>query len=122
MSDEEVISVPLLAPSAGTPEVIDTDMGRLVIRGVFRTTKDEVICGGEVTKGKLVIPSYAHHLRAGELLEDVEILTLKVGPQDTKEVQEGSMCGMSYKPGSKSDVQEGDHFEFFTRVTKQRAL
>ena len=104
------------------PEVIDTDMGRLVIRGVFRTTKDEVICGGEVTKGKLVIPSYAHHLRAGELLEDVEILTLKVGPQDTKEVQEGSMCGMSYKPGSKSDVQEGDHFEFFTRVTKQRAL
>lgn len=104
------------------PEVIDTDMGRLVIRGVFRTTKDEVICGGEVTKGKLVIPSYAHHLRAGELLEDVEILTLKVGPQDTKEVQEGNMCGMSYKPGSKSDVQEGDHFEFFTRVTKQRAL
>lgn len=104
------------------PEIVDTETGRLVIRGVFRTTKDEIICGGEVTKGKLVVPALAHHIRSGEHLEDVEILTLKVGPQEAKEVSEGSMCGMSYKPGSKSDVQEGDHFEFFTRVIKERTL
>ena len=105
-----------------SPEVIDTETGRLVIRGVFRTTKDEIICGGEVTKGKLVVPAFAHHIRSGEHLEDVEILSLKVGPQEAKEVSEGSMCGMSYKPGSKNDVQEGDHFEFFTRVIKERTL
>lgn len=103
-------------------EVVDTDTGRLIIRGVFRTTKDEVICGGEVTKGKLVVPALARHMRGGEHLEDVEILTLKVGPTDTKEVQEGNMCGMSYRPSGKSDTQEGDHFEFFTRVIKQRTL
>lgn len=104
------------------PEVIDTDTGRLIIRGIFRTTKDEVICGGEVTKGKLVIPAFARHMRDGNHLEDVEILTLKVGPQDTKEVLEGNMCGMSYRPDGKADVQEGDHFEFFTRSIKQRTL
>lgn len=105
-----------------SPEVIDTETGRLIIRGIFRTTKDEVICGGEVTKGKLVIPALARHIRGGEELETVEILTLKVGPQDTKEVHEGSMCGMSYKPSDKPDIEEGDHFEFFTREVKQRTL
>ncbi len=104
------------------PEVVDTDTGRLVIRGVFRTSKDEVICGGEVTKGKLTIPSLARHMRDGKEVETVEILTLKRGPQETKEVQEGEMCGMSYKPAEKPDVTEGDHFEFFTREVKERTL
>jgi len=104
------------------PEVIDTETGRLIIRGIFRTTKDEVICGGEVTKGKAVIPAFAHHLRAGELLEDVEIVSLKVGPTETKEVQEGNMCGMSYKTTGKADIQEGDHFEFYIRSIKERTL
>lgn len=104
------------------PEVIDTDTGKLVIRGIFRTTKSEIICGGEVLKGKLTLPSLARHMRDSEHLEDVEILTLKIGPQDVKEVLSGNMCGMSYKPGSKSDIKEGDHFEFFTREVKQRTL
>lgn len=105
------------------PEVIvDTDTGRLIIRGVFRTTANEVICGGEVTKGKLTIPSLAHHLRDGLELETVEILTLKSGPQDAKEVPQGEMCGMSYKPTGKPDILEGDHFEFFTREVKSRSI
>ena len=102
--------------------VVDTDTGRLVVRGVFRTTNAEVICGGEVTKGKLTIPSLAHHMRDGKEIETVEILTLKSGPQDTKEVPEGEMCGMSYKPADKADILEGDHFEFFTREVKDRSL
>jgi len=105
------------------PEVIvDTDTGRLVIKGVFRTTSNEVICGGEVTKGKLTIPSLAHHMRDGQEIETVEILTLKSGPQDAKEVPKGEMCGMSYKPTGKADILEGDHFEFFTREVKARSL
>ncbi len=104
------------------PEVIDTPAGRLVIKGIFRTTKDEVICGGEVTKGKLVFPALANHLRNDELLETVEIVSLKRGPQDTKEVEKGEMCGMSYKPSDKPDIEEGDHFEFFTREVKERTL
>jgi translation initiation factor IF-2 len=104
------------------PEVIDTHAGRLLIRGIFRTTRDEVICGGEVTKGKLVFPALAHHYRDGESLETVEILSLKRGPQDTREIEAGEMCGMSYKPSDKPDIHEGDTFEFFTREIKKRTL
>ena len=104
------------------PEVIDTDTGRIIIRGIFRTTKDEVICGGEVTKGKLVFPALAKHYRGDDLLETVEILSLKRGPQETKEIEAGEMCGMSYRPTDKPDIAEGDTFEFFTREVKQRTL
>lgn len=104
------------------PEIVETEQGRLVVKGIFKTTKNEVICGGEVTKGKLVVPSLAKVVHDGQELAEVEITNLKRGPQDTKEVFEGEMCGLSFKSTSKVDVQIGDHIEVFTRETRQRSL
>jgi translation initiation factor IF-2 len=104
------------------PEVVETDLGRLVVKGIFKTTKTEVICGGEVTKGKLVPNSLARVMRGDELLAEVEITGLKRGPQEAKEVFEGEMCGMSFKSNSRVDIQEGDHIELFTRQTVARSL
>lgn len=104
------------------PEIVETDMGRLVVRAVFKTTKNDVICGGEVTKGKLVVPALARVMRGDEQLGEVEITQLKRGPQDTKEVFEGDMCGLSFKTASRIDLQEGDRIELFTRSTVTRSL
>ena len=35
------------------PEVIENEAGRLLVRGVFMIGRNQVICGGEVTKGKI---------------------------------------------------------------------
>jgi translation initiation factor IF-2 len=105
------------------PEVVETEQGRLVVKGVFKITKTEVICGGEVTKGKLVVPSLARVLRGKEVIApEVTIVALKQGPQEAKEIQEGEMCGLSFKSESRVEVQEGDHIELFTREIKQRTL
>lgn len=105
------------------PEEIITNVGRLLVRGVFKTTKTECICGGEVTKGKLVIPSYATIFRGDEVLaENVQVTNLKHGPTDTKEVLEGEMCGMSLATSSRVDLQEGDRIELFTREIRERSL
>ena len=104
------------------PEVLETDLGRLVVRGIFKTTKTEVICGGEVTKGKLTAPALARVMRGDEKLADVEVTGLKRGPQDTKEVFEGEMCGMSLATTSRLELQDGDHIELFTRETVARHL
>ena len=104
------------------PEIVETDLGRLVVRGVFKTTKNEVICGGEVTKGKLTVPALARVLRGDEKLAEVEITNLKRGPADTKEVFEGEMCGLSFRSTSRVDLQEGDRIELFTRETVTRHL
>lgn len=104
------------------PEIKETELGRLVIRGVFKTTKTEVICGGEVTKGKLVAPSLARVVRDDETLAEVEVTNLKRGPQDAKEVFEGEMCGMNLSTNTKVELQEGDRIEVFTRETVARSL
>ncbi|MBI1856868.1 translation initiation factor IF-2 [Candidatus Saccharibacteria bacterium] len=104
------------------PEIIETVMGQLVVKGVFKTTKTEVICGGEVTKGKLVMPALARVIRDKQELAEVEVTNLKRGTQDTKEVFEGEMCGMSLKYSSRVDLVIGDRVELFTRETKERKL
>jgi len=105
-----------------SPEVVETELGRLVVRGIFKTTKSEIICGGEVTKGKLSLPALAKIIRGNETLAEVQVTNLRRGPQDAKEIIEGEMCGVSLKTSSKVEVQEGDHVEFFRRETIARSL
>ena len=104
------------------PEIVETETGRLVVKGVFKLTKTEVICGGEVTKGKLEMPAQARILRGKDILGEATVTNLKRGPQDTKEVFEGDMCGISLQTDSRITVQEGDHIELFQRKTVARSL
>jgi translation initiation factor IF-2 len=105
-----------------SPEIKETELGRLIVRGIFKTTKTEVICGGEVTKGKLEVPAQAYVMRGDEKLGEVEVTNLKRGPADTKEVFEGEMCGLSFKTKRRIDVQEGDTIELFRREVVTRHL
>ena len=104
------------------PEIVETETGRLIVKGIFNTTKSEVICGGEVTKGKLTAPSLARVSRDKEVLGEVEVTGLKRGPAETKEVFEGEMCGLSFKTPKRIDLIEGDKIEFFTRTSVSRSL
>jgi len=105
------------------PEIVEKELGILNVKGIFKIAKTEVICGGEVTKGKLSIPSLARVLRAKKLIADnLEVISLKRGPQEVKEVLEGEMCGLSFRSDKRVEVQEGDRIELFTRETKTRTL
>ncbi|MEK7594739.1 MAG: translation initiation factor IF-2 [Patescibacteria group bacterium] len=104
------------------PEIVETELGRLVVKGIFNTTKTEVICGGECTKGKLTSPALARVTRGEEDLGEVEVTGLKRGPAEAKEIIEGEMCGMSLKTTKKLDLQEGDRIELFTRKAIERKL
>jgi translation initiation factor IF-2 len=53
---------------------------------------------------------------------EVEIVGLKRGPQDVKEVLEGEMCGMNIKTENRLELVEGDRIELFTRETVARSL
>jgi translation initiation factor IF-2 len=105
-----------------SPEIVETPLGRLVVKGIFKTTKTSVICGGEVTKGKLIAPSLASVMRGNDLLGEVEVTGLKRGPAETKEVFEGEMCGLSFTTAKRIELLEGDHIELFTRTIVQRQL
>ena len=105
-----------------SPEIVETELGRLVVKAVFKTTKTEVICGGEVTKGKLTVPALARIIRGSEQLGEVQVTGLKRGPNDTKEVFEGEMCGLSFTTTKRLELLEGDRIELFSRQAVQRQL
>lgn len=104
------------------PEVIETDFGTLKIKGVFRTTRNAIICGGEVTKGKAVPASLARIKRDGEQIAEVEVTSVQRQQQEVKEVFEGELCGLSLKTERKLEIEEGDRVEFFKRELKKRTL
>lgn len=105
------------------PEIVEETLGELMVKGIFKITRTEVICGGQVLKGRLAIPAFARIYRGKDLIADnLEVSGLKRGPSDVKEVQEGEMCGLSFKTESRVAVEENDRIELFTRETKTRTL
>ncbi len=105
-----------------SPEIVETDLGRLLVKAVFKTTKTEVIAGGEVTKGKISAPALVRILRDKEQLAEAELKVVKKGPQEVKEVLEGEMCGVQLATTSRTELQEGDRLEFYTREEVKRSL
>jgi translation initiation factor IF-2 len=105
------------------PEELIEELGELTIKGIFKIAKNEVICGGQVTKGRLAIPALARVYRGKELIaEELPITNLKRGPQEVKEVLEGEMCGLSFSSEKRVEVQLEDRIELYRREVKARSL
>ena len=104
------------------PEVVETQTGTLTIKGVFRTLKDEVICGGEVTSGKITPGTMARVLRKDEVLAEVEVTKVQRNQVEAKEVFEGDMCGLSLKTNKKLVLELEDKLELFTRELVKKTL
>lgn len=105
-----------------SPEVVETETGELKVLGVFRTTRDEVICGGEVLRGKVTPKVLARVVRNKEKVAEVEVLKVQRQQQEAKEVFEGEQCGLELKTTGKLVIEENDRLEFFTRELKKRTL
>jgi translation initiation factor IF-2 len=104
------------------PEVVETEIGTLTVKGVFRTLKEQVIAGGEVTSGKAVANVLARVKRGDEQIAEVEVTSVQRQQQEAKEVFEGEMCGLSLKTTKKLLLEEGDKLEFFTRELVKKTL
>ena len=104
------------------PEIKEVILGRVHVKGVFKITKNDVICGGEVTKGKLTVPAFARLVRDKEVLAEAEVIGLQRGANEAKDIVEGEMCGLHLKTSSKMPIQLDDRLEFFTRETITRTL
>lgn len=104
------------------PEVVETQIGQLTVKGVFRTTKEAVIAGGQVTSGKVHAGLLVRVRRDGEPVAEMELEKVQKQQQEVKEAFEGDMCGLSFKTTKKTQVEEGDTLEFFTRELVKRTL
>jgi translation initiation factor IF-2 len=102
------------------PEVIDTVVGELEIKGVFKTTKTNVVCGGTVTSGKIEPKMKLRIKRAGEVVGEGVLAGLQRDKQVTKEAFEGDTCGLNVT--TTTPIEMGDTLEYYTIETKARSL
>ena len=104
------------------PEVVETEIGKLTIKGVFRTMKEVIIAGGEVTEGKIAAGMLARVFDGKQQIGEVTIGNVQRQQQEAKEVFEGEMCGLSVNIDKKLTLKEGDKLEIFTRELVKRTL
>lgn len=102
------------------PEVIEHVVGTLEVLGVFKTTKNQVVCGGRVTGGKVEMKRELNIYRGDEVVGHGSVESLEKEKQETKEVFEGDLCGM--KVATTAKIEVGDRLEFITKETKARSL
>lgn len=105
-----------------TPEIVTTELGKLNVKGVFRTTKDEIICGGEVTKGKVEPGVMVRIMHEKKQVSEAEVVSVKRQSIEAKEVFEGEMCGLQLKVSGKVLLEEGDKLEFYKQEEVARSL
>jgi translation initiation factor IF-2 len=103
-----------------SPEIIETIVGELEIKGVFKVTKANVVCGGTVTTGRIEPKLKFRVKHSGEIVGEGTLTSLQKDKQAAKEVFEGETCGMNV--ATSAPIELGDTMEFYTTVTKARTL
>ena len=104
------------------PEIKTIKLGQLSIKGVFKTTKTEIICGGEVIEGKLTLPALVKILRDGANIGEAEVVSLAKASSEVQEISLGSMGGIRLKTKTKINLKENDILDFYITQTQERKL
>lgn len=93
------------------PEFIETVLGKADVMAVFAISKIGNIAGCKVTSGELRRNGKYRVLRAGKVVFDGEVSSLKHLKDDVREVRQGFECGVALK-GS-FEILVGDILECY---------
>lgn len=104
------------------PEVSETVLGKLLVKGVFRQTRSQTICGGEVTDGKALPNSTVRVFREGKEIAEAKSVKVKREQNEAKEVLQGELCGIELASAQKLSITEGDELIFVSRQETARQL
>lgn len=99
-------------------EVVKTNLGRIKIKAVFRTEKDFMIVGGEVSEGRIVDKKKFEIFRAKEHVGEGKIDELQQNKVEVNEVSIGHECGLRIK--SSVPIKENDVLAVYDETVKKR--
>ena len=101
-------------------EIIITEHGTMKVKGIFHTTKKQMIVGGLVTKGKVRKDTMVRVIRDGEHIATGKLLSCKIGQQDEKFIPEGSEGGILFE--GKEKIEVDDVLESYSEEKRIRKL
>ncbi|MHB1317285.1 MAG: translation initiation factor IF-2 [Anaerolineae bacterium] len=95
------------------PEYEDVLQGRAVVRQVYRISRVGLIAGAQISEGRGLRSATARVMRAGKLVHQGRVSSLKRFTEDVREVGPGLECGIGVDGAT--DIQVDDVIEFYTR-------
>ena len=103
-------------------EIVETEMGEMKIKGVFRTERTAIIAGGEVLTGlgKKDLMGRVYHEK--ELIGEVEVDSVQKEKMDVNELVAGETGGIAFKLEKKLVIEVNDRVKFFTRELVKKKL
>lgn len=103
-------------------EVVETEVGEMKLKGVFRTEKTYVIAGGEMLKGRVEPGDVARATRGKEVLGEAAVESIEKEHVETKELVEKEVGGLKLNTERKLALEVGDRLVFVKREIKQKTL
>ena len=101
-------------------EMKEESTGEAEVRETFKISRIGTIAGCMVTSGKIFRNSNIRVLRAGEMIFEGKLLSLKRFKDDVKEVAKGYDCGIQINEFN--DLVEGDIIQFYQEIAVKRKL
>ena len=102
------------------PDKVEVPTGRALVLQTFAISRFGLIAGCRVLNGLIERNNRVHLIRDNRILNDYNILSLKRGKDDAKEVREGLECGIRLE--GFDDIKEGDIFQAFRVDEVKRTL
>jgi translation initiation factor IF-2 len=101
-----------------SPEIAENETGTAEVRATFRVPGVGTVAGCYVTNGEISRNNRVRVVRAGTVVYESNIASLKRFKDDVRSVREGFECGVGIE--NFNDVKEGDVLEFFEVVEAVR--
>jgi translation initiation factor IF-2 len=102
------------------PEMTEQITGHVEVRKLFKSSKLGNIAGCYVLDGSIRRDSKVRVQRAGEVVFEGSVESLRREKDDAREVREGFECGLVLRDFK--DVREGDVVESYKTVAVKRLL
>ena len=103
-------------------EIVETEMGEMKIKGVFRTERTAIIAGGEVLTGLVKKGLMGRDYHEKELIGEVEVDSVQKEKMDVNELVAGETGGIAFKLEKKLVIEVNDRVKFFTRELVKKKL
>jgi len=102
------------------PEEVETAVGSVEVRQLFRASRVGTIAGSYVTEGHIRRGSHVRVVREGTVIYDTRIASLRRFNEDAQEVAAGFECGIVLE--NFQDLREGDVLEAYETRSVEREL
>jgi len=102
------------------PEIVEKELGRLKVKAVFWSKKNQMIIGGQVMEGKIKNKAKVRILHNNEIIGEGKISSLKREKENVNEVLSGHECGMKVESSVKAE--EGDILEIYEIEKIERTI